>query len=86
MLTLQKPTASDSHEVCILRLRQNNMSMCFIPLTPYFYIIKLGFTEVCIIFNFCSKTYSVPTIYEGHKLSPETRRIFETTLKPTIKS
>ena len=26
------------------------------PLTPHFYIVKLGFTGVYIIFIFCSKT------------------------------
>ena len=32
------------------------------PLTPYFYIIKLGFTGINIIFSFCSKTLIVGTI------------------------
>ena len=31
------------------------------PLTPHFYIVKLGFTGVCIIFLFCSKTSIVGT-------------------------
>ena len=33
----------------------------FDPLQPHFYIVKLGFTGVCIIFLFCSKTYIVGT-------------------------
>ena len=31
------------------------------PFIPHFYIAKLGFTGVYIIFLFCSKTYSVGT-------------------------
>ena len=35
------------------------------PLTPHFYIVKLGFTKVFILFLFCSKHrfQRVPTIY-----------------------
>ena len=32
------------------------------PLTPHFYIVKLGFTGVYIISYFCSKTYIVGTL------------------------
>ena len=33
----------------------------FEPLKPHFYIVKLGFTGVYIIFYFCSKTQIVGT-------------------------
>ena len=53
---------------------QDNMSVCFIPLTFHFYIVKLGFTGVYIILLFLLSNigcgYSleplyitVPTIY-----------------------
>ena len=35
-----------------IKVRQDNMSVCLYPLTPHFYIVKLGFTGVYIIFLF----------------------------------
>ena len=37
------------------RIHQDNMSVCFIPLTPHFYKVKLGFTGVFIFLIFALK-------------------------------